>query len=38
MEGMFEGTCLTALYIDQDPHVVLKNEVGHFDEADIQKS
>ena len=37
MEGMFEGTVLTALYIDQDPQAVLKNKMGNFDEAYLQK-
>ena len=37
MEGMFEDTGITALYLDQDPQDALKNKMGNFDEEDIQK-
>ena len=37
MEGMFKGTCLTELDLDQDPQAVLKNKMGNFDEADLHK-
>ena len=36
-EGMFEGTGLTTLYLDQEPQSALKRKMGNFDEADIQK-
>ena len=35
---MFEGTWLSALYLDQDPKFTLKNKMGKFDEADLQKA
>ena len=38
MEGMFKGTCLTELDLDQDPQAALKNKIGNFYEADIQKA
>ena len=38
MEGMFEGTVLTTLYLYQDPQVALKNKMSYFDEGDLQKS
>ena len=38
MVGMFEGTGLTELYIDQDPQDLLKNKMGNFDESNLQKS
>ena len=38
MEVMFEGTGLTALYLDQDPQAALKNKMGNFDEAYLQKA
>ena len=38
MEGMFKVIFLTALDPDQDPQYALKNKMGNFDEADIQKS
>ena len=38
MEGMFEGTGLTALDLDQDPQAALKNKIVNFNEADIQKA
>ena len=37
MEGMFEGTCLTALDLDQDTQAALKKRMGNFHEAYIQK-
>ena len=37
MEGIYEGTGLTALDLYQDPQSALKNKMGNFDEADIQK-
>ena len=38
MEYMFKGTGLTALYLDQDPQAALKNKMGNFDEAYLQKA
>ena len=38
MEGMFNGTGLNSLYIYQDPQAALKNKIGNFDEADLQKA
>ena len=38
MEGMFEGTGLTSLYLYQEPQAVLKNKMGNFDEADLHKA
>ena len=38
MEGMFEGTWIMALYLYQVPQYALKNKMGNFDEADLQKS
>ena len=38
MEVIFKGTGLTALYLDQGPQVLLKNKMGNFDEAKLQKS
>ena len=38
MESMSEGKGLTALYIDQKPQAALKNQMGTFDEVDLQKS
>ena len=38
MKGMFDGTGLTVLYIDQDPQAALKNKMGKFDDAYIKKS
>ena len=38
MEGMFEGTGLTALYLYQDPQAALKNKMGNLDEEDLQKA
>ena len=35
---MFKGTGFTALNLDQDPRALLKNKMGNFDEADLQKS
>ena len=37
MEGTFEGTGLTELYLDQDPQAELKKK-GNSDEADLQKA
>ena len=37
MECIFEGTGLTALYLDQEPKYVLKNRMEYFDEANLQK-
>ena len=37
MEGVFKGTGLTALYLDQEPKYVLKNRMEYFDEANLQK-
>ena len=37
MEGLFEGTGITKLYLDQDPQAALKNKIGNFDEAELQK-
>ena len=34
---MFEGTSLTEIYLDQDPQAALKNKIGNFDEAELQK-
>ena len=36
-EGLFEGTGITKLYLDQDPQAALKNKIGNFDEAELQK-
>ena len=38
MEGMFKGTGLTVLYLDQEPQTALKNKMGNFDDADLQKA
>ena len=38
MKGMFEGPGITALYLYQNPQVALKNKMGNFDEADLQKA
>ena len=38
MGGMFKGTSLMALYLDQDPQYELKNKMANFDEADLQKA
>ena len=38
MEGIFEGTGLMILDLDQDQQNVLKNKTGNFDEAHLQKS
>ena len=38
MEGIFKGTGLTGLYLDQDPKAALKNKMGNFYEADLQKA
>ena len=38
MEGIFEGTGITELYMDHDPKDESKNKIGNFDEADIQES
>ena len=38
MEGMFRGTGITALDLDQDPQASLKNKMGNFDESDLQKA
>ena len=38
MEGMFKGTGLLELNLDQYPQGAFKNKMGKFDEADIQKS
>ena len=38
MEGMFEGTGLMELYLDQDPQDVLNNKMGNFDEVDLHKA
>ena len=35
---MFKGTYLTALDLDQDPQVALKNQMVTFCEADLQKT
>ena len=35
---MFEVTVLTTLELDQDPQSALKNKMGDFDEADLQKA
>ena len=35
MEDMFKGTCLTSLYLDQDPRYRLKDKIGNFDEVDL---
>ena len=37
-EGIFEGTGITALDLDQDPQSAMKNKISNFDEADLQKS
>ena len=37
MEGMFRGTGITELDLDQDPQASLKNKTGKFDKAYIQK-
>ena len=36
-EGIFEGTGITALDLDQDPQSAMKNKISNFDEADLQK-
>ena len=33
MEGMFEGTGITASYLDQEPQAALKKKMRNFDEA-----
>ena len=38
MEGMFEGTSITAIYLDQDPQAALKIKMVNFYEADLQKA
>ena len=38
MKSMFKGTYLTALDLDQDPQVALKNQMVTFCEADLQKT
>ena len=38
MEGMFKGTDLTELDLDQELQAALKNKIGNFDEADLQKA
>ena len=38
MKSMFEGIHLKTLYLDKYPRGALKNKLGNFDEADIQKS
>ena len=38
MQVMFKGTGFTALNLDQDPRALLKNKMGNFDEADLQKA
>ena len=38
MEGMFNVTGITALYLDQDPQDALKNKIGNFDKTDLQKA
>ena len=35
---MFEGTDLTALNLYQDPQAALKNKIGNFDQAYLQKA
>ena len=35
MEGIFKGTGITQLYLDQDPQAALKNRMGNFDGADL---
>ena len=35
---MFEVTVLTTLELDQDPQSALKNKMGDFDEAYLQKA
>ena len=36
-EIIFEGTLIKELDIYQDPQYALKNKMGNFDEADLQK-
>ena len=38
MGGMFEVTGPPSLYLYQDPQSALKNKMGKFYEADIQKA
>ena len=38
MEGMFKGTGITALYLDQDPQETLKKKMGNIYGAYIQKA
>ena len=38
MGGTFEGTGLTEFDIYQDPQDALKDKIGNFDEADLQKA
>ena len=35
---MSEGTCITALNLDQEPQTELRKKMGTFDEVDLQKS
>ena len=35
---MFEGTGLTEIDLDQDPQSALKNRMGNFDQAYLQKA
>ena len=37
MEGMFNDKGLAEFYLDQDPQDMLNNNMGNFDEADLQK-
>ena len=36
-EGMFEGTGITELDLDQETQAALRNKMEDFDEADLQK-
>ena len=38
MEDMFKGTGFTSLYFNQEPQAALKNKMGNFDGAYLQKS
>ena len=38
MEGMFEGTGLTALDLDKDPQSAFQKKMGKFEEADLQNA
>ena len=38
MEGMFKGTSLLELYLNQDPQAALKNKMGNFNKTDLQRA